>query len=127
MLSLVDGDSGWIACTLDLSREADPFPFHTSLNAGGCRSNTSLGGPVRGAHLTPDRRSEQLQYCGERPNASLVLKSFWTAADCSAGEPRTICFPTGSTPVQCQSMKVAARGAPRLASSFGAQHQLPAM
>ena len=44
MLSLVDGDSGWIACTLDPSREADPFPFHTSLNAGGCRSNTSLVG-----------------------------------------------------------------------------------
>jgi len=55
MLSLVDGDSGWIACTLDPSREADPFPFHTSLNAGGCRSNTSrsLGCARRAPHARP--------------------------------------------------------------------------
>ena len=48
MLSLVDGDSGWIACTLDLSREADPFPFHTS-KMRACRSDASLWA-VLGAH-----------------------------------------------------------------------------
>jgi len=51
MLSLVDGDSGWIACTLDLSREADPFPFHTS-KMRACRSDASLWA-VRGAHSRP--------------------------------------------------------------------------